>query len=238
MVDDLKKVIHVLKHRYGQEMNMFLLGHSFGGLIAADFVTRPEYQNMIKGLINVDGSHNYPLNDSLTRQKLLSTGLSEVAQNRNVEKWEPVISYCQAHTAGFTFEESQKLQSYASKAEGYIDSVNKIDLVLTVLEHSVTDKLPLTAILFNLLYSENSGFNKEIAHASFSESLYKVTVPVLILWGKYDFTCPSGLGEDFYNRINSADKKMVLSSVSGHDLMLQDEKLFCDEVNAFVGRFR
>ena len=110
----------------------------------------------------------------------------------------------------FSLEESQKLQSYASKAEGYIDSVNKIDLVLTVLKHSVSDKLPLTAIVFNLLYSEDSDFNKEIAHASFSESLYKVTVPVLILWGKYDFTCPSGLGRRFFiPGLNSTDKKMV-----------------------------
>src|SRR5450759_4889762 len=59
MVEDLKKVIQVLKTRYGQNMSLFLVGHSFGGLIAAYFITRPDLQLMIKGLINVDGSHNY-----------------------------------------------------------------------------------------------------------------------------------------------------------------------------------
>ncbi len=91
MVEDLKKVIEVLKFRYGQNLSLFLLGHSFGGLIAADFVTRPGYQNMIKGLINVDGSHNYPLNDTLTRQMLLDEGNYQISQHRNAGKWQPII---------------------------------------------------------------------------------------------------------------------------------------------------
>src|SRR5664279_811311 len=82
MVEDLKKVIEVLKYRYGQDISLFLVGHSFGGLIAADFVTTPGYQQLIKGLINVDGSHNYPLNDTLTREMLLSYGKREISMKR------------------------------------------------------------------------------------------------------------------------------------------------------------
>ena len=238
IVDDLKKVIEVIKYRYGQDISLFILGHSFGGLIVADFVTRPEYQNMIKGLINVDGSHNYPLNDTLTRQMLLSVGANQVLQNKNKSKWEKILSYCNAHTGNFTLEESQQLESYASKAEGYIDSVKKIDIVATVLNHAVTDMAPLTSILVNLLYSEDANFNKELHVSSFSGSLYKVTIPVLVLWGKYDFICPAPLGLDFYNRISSTEKKMVFSDVSGHNFMLQDENLFCDEVKAFVEKYK
>jgi pimeloyl-ACP methyl ester carboxylesterase len=238
MIDDLKKVIEVLKYRYGQSMSLFLLGHSFGGLVAADFITRPEGQSMIKGLINADGSHNYPLNDTLTRQMLLNTGLSEVPKSKKTAKWEKIIQYCLQHTGNFSIEESQQLETYGMKAETYIKSVKKINLVGTVLDHTITDKSPLTSILVNLLYSEDSNFNKELAVSNFSGSLYKVTIPVLCLWGKYDFICPVELGEDFYNKISSADKKMVISPISGHNLILQDEKLFCDEVNAFVLKYR
>ena len=90
MVDDLKKVIKVLKFRYGNDISLFLLGHSFGGMIAADFVTGSGNQDMIRGLINVDGSHNYPLNDTLTRKMLLSVGQYEISQNRNAGKWQPI----------------------------------------------------------------------------------------------------------------------------------------------------
>jgi pimeloyl-ACP methyl ester carboxylesterase len=149
-----------------------------------------------------------------------------------------IISYCNNHTGNFNLEESQQLEKYASEAESYIDSVKQINIPSLIFKYAITDNYPLTAILSNLLYSEDSNLNKELAKAQFSESLYKVTIPVLVLWGKYDFTCPPALGDDFYNRINSMEKRMVISPYSGHNMMLQDEKLFCDEVNAFVQRYK
>ena len=238
MVEDLKKVIGVLKFRYGQDMSLFLLGHSFGGLIEADFVTRSDNQKMINGLIDVDGSHNYPLNDTLTRQKLLTAGRYQISQNKHIEEWNEIIDYCNKHTGNFSFEESMQLEKYATDAESYIDSVKQINLVSIIIKEAIEDKLPLTSILVNLLYSENSDFNKELAKAQFSTSLYKITVPVLLLWGKYDFICPQTLGEDFYNHISSTEKRMVISPVAGHNLFLQDDKLFCDEVYSFVLKYR
>jgi len=234
MVDDLKKVIEVLKYRYGQDMKLFLLGHSFGGLILADFITRPGFQDMINGLIDVDGSHNYPLNDTLTRQKLLTEGQYQVSQKRNISEWQPIINYCLSHTGNFNLEESQQLEQYASDAENYIDSINHINIATQVFRYTIPDKYPLTAILSNLLYSEDSNFNKELAVANLSPALKVVTVPVLVLWGKYDFICPISLGEDFYNRISSADKRMSVSLRSGHNMILQDKKFFCEEVGTFV----
>ncbi len=238
MVEDLKKVIQVLKFRYGKNMSLFLLGHSFGGLIAADFVTSSDYQYMIKGFINVDGSHNYPLNDTLTRQMLLTVGQYQVSQKRHVDKWKPIISYCNIHTGNFNIEESQQLEDYASVAENYIDSIKYVNYFSQVLKYAVTDKYPLTAMLSNLIYLEDSNFNKELAISQFSSSLNKVTIPVLVLWGKYDFICPQALGEDFFNRISSTDKKMVISPRSGHNMILQDKKFFCAEVDAFVLKHR
>ena len=234
MVDDLKKVIEVLKFRYGQDISLFLLGHSFGGLLAADFITRPGYQDMIKGFIDVDGSHNYPLNDTLTRYALLTEGNYQISQKKNVSNWTPIVSYCINHKGNFSLEESQQFETYATQAENYIDSIKHYNVVNLVLKYSIPDKIPLTAVLCNLLYSEDSNFNKELAVTQFSTSLNIVTVPVLVLWGKYDFTCPLALGEDFYNRISSTDKRIAISAKSGHNMIFQDKQLFCNEVDAFV----
>ena len=238
MVDDLKKVIEVLRYRYGKDISLFLLGHSFGGLITAGFITKPGYQDMIKGVINVDGSHNYPLNDTLTRQMLLTEGHYQISHNINVDEWQPIISYCTSHKGNFSLEESQQLEKFSTDAENYIDSVNHISILTEVTKYAIPDKYPLTAILSNLLYSEDSDFNKELAVSNFSSSLNIVTIPVLILWGKYDFTCPLALGKDFYNNINSTDKSIVISPQSGHNMILQDKKFFCNEVSAFVLKYR
>lgn len=234
MVDDLVKVIDVLKERYGSDMKLYLLGHSFGGLLAADFLTSGVNQEMVKGYIDVDGSHNYQLNDTLTREMLLNYGTSQIVQNHNAGKWKPILDYCKNHKGPFDLEESQQLEQYAGDAEKLADSVTQVKIVPLLLKYSISDEYPLTAILSNLLYSEDSDFNKELALTQFSSVLNKITIPVLVLWGKYDFTCPPALGQDFYNYIGSQDKRMIISPVSGHNMIFQDEKFFCDEVDTFV----
>ena len=84
MTDDLKKVLQVLRARYGQDCSLFLIGHSFGGLLTSSFLVSGDNQAMIKGWIFADGSHNYPLNDSLTWQMLVTNGEQQIALNKNI----------------------------------------------------------------------------------------------------------------------------------------------------------
>jgi len=66
MTEDLKQVIQVIQHRY-KEASIFMLGHSFGGLLSSSFITTSDYQSMLKGWIVTGASHNYPLNNVLTK---------------------------------------------------------------------------------------------------------------------------------------------------------------------------
>lgn len=238
MTDDLKKVIQVIKVRYGQSSAVFILGHSFGGLLTSSFITTGNNQFMAKGWIFADGSHNYPLNDTLTRQMLLTVGQEQLSLNKNKAQWEEIVSYCNTHTGNFSFDESGQMEVYATEAENYIDEVTKVNSWAILTNNAVKYKWPLTSMLMNYLYSSEAAFNKDLATTEFSSSLYKVTLPVLILFGKYDFVCPEGLGDDLYNHISSTDKKIVISPISGHNIMLQDEVLFCREVNEFIGLHR
>src|SRR5665647_872155 len=238
MTEGLKKVIQLIKYRYGQGSGIFILGHSFGGLLTASFMTTADNQSLVKGWIFADGSHNYPLNDTLTRKMLFTVGQEQIAKNKNTDKWIPIINYCNAHTGNFTFEESNQLYAYASDAETYFNKVKKINLATLIDYDPVQYGWPVTSILFNLNYSSNASFNRDLAKTEFSSKLGVVTTPTLLLYGKYDFICPGGLEEDIFNRINTRDKKIVISPISGHNIMLQDESFFCKEVNAFIERYK
>ncbi len=238
IIDDVAKVIEVIKKRYGKDIDLFLLSHSFGGLIASGFLTAGDNQSLFKGYINVDGSHNYPLNDTLTKNMLLTIGNQEVANNRHVEEWNEIIDFCNSHPGNFTLYQSHKLEKYASRAEDYIEAVNQIKYFPIVLNNSIIGKYPITSMLVNLLYSESSDLNIEISTKEFSSSLHRITIPSLVLFGKYDFVCPPELGLDFYTRISSREKKMVISQVSGHNLIYQDKELFSREVTGFIEKFR
>ena len=238
MTDDLKKVIQLIKSRYGENSSVFILGHSFGGLLASSFMTTGTNQSMVKGWIFADCSHNYPLNDTLTRQMLLDVGRQQLALNKNTDKWSAIISYCNSHPGNFTLDESDQLANFAQDAETYIDEVNQFDVLTYIKNQAFNDYMTLTSLLFNHLYSENTEFSEDLAKTEFSSTLFKVIQPTLILFGKYDFICPKGLGEDVYNRVSTPDKRIVISPVSGHNIMFQDPKLFCDEVNNFIGNHK
>ncbi len=91
MTEDLGKAIRVIKIRYGAGSEVFLLGHSFGGLLTTAFLSVKSNESMVNGWIFVDGSHNYPLNDSLTRDMLIQVGNTNIAQKQNPAKWEKMV---------------------------------------------------------------------------------------------------------------------------------------------------
>lgn len=238
MTDDLKKVITVLKHRYGKDASVFILGHSFGGLITASFMTTENNQEMVKGWIFNNGSHNFPLNDSLTRLMLLDYGQQQIALNKNVDKWLPIIDYCNQLSGSLTLEQSDKLLSYGADAETYFDQVKEIDFLDLLKEYAVNYDLPITSTLLNMRYWFNAELSSNLLKIEFTSTLHKVTTPTLVLSGKYDFSTPSGLGDDVYNNISTSEKKNSISHRSGHFLWLQDESFFCDEVNEFIKQYK
>ena len=237
MTEDLKKVIQVLKSRYGDNSSFFILGHSFGGLLTASFMTTGNYQSMVKGWLFVDGSHNYPLNDTLTRQRLLQAGLEQIALNKNTDKWKTIVSYCNKHTGNFTRAESDELEDYAGNAEFYFDEVKSVSLS-DFQDKAIKDKWPITSMFLNNLYSSNAEIKNQLAVTEFSSSLYKVTTPTLLLFGKYDFICPKEVGDDVYNRISTTQKCMAISPISGHYMMFQDPSFFCQQVDDFIEQYR
>lgn len=234
MTDDLKKVIRVINERYGQNCSIFILGHSFGGLLTSSFMISGDNQNLVKGWIFADASHNYPLNDTLTRQMLLTTGQHEISLNRNIKHWSGIVAYCNEHPGNFSYDESVQLETYAADAENYISNVVRVDLWSIIRKNAIKYHWPLTSMFVNYRYSSNAAINKDLGKLEFSSSLYKVKTPVLILFGFFDFICPKGLGEDLFNKIGSPDKKMIISPISGHSIMFQDEGLFCSAVDSFI----
>ena len=233
-VDDLRKLIELVKYRYGKDLRIYLVGHSWGGLVTSAFLTQGNNQSMVRGWICVDGSHNYPLNDTLTHNKLLAYGQWQTTLGKNTDQWKEIVQYCTAHNAPFSFDESMQMEDYATTAETLIDSVKQLDMMKLFWHYALSQKSPVTADGMNYLYSSNADLNKEISTVGFSMLLYKVTVPSLLLYGKYDFICPEGLADDILAHIGSSYVKKVISPVSGHNLMFQDGKLFVSEVVDFV----
>ena len=233
--DDLKKVITLLKYRYGSTTKVFLLSHSWGGLVAPAFLTEGTNQQLVSGWINVAGAHNYALNDSLTRAYLLSFGKTQVAQGIHTAEWQKIVDYTESHIPDGGLAISRALNSCASEAEGYIDDIQTesgggIGQLLS------TDKTAFSFFwtLSNAGATYTSPLNNAILQADYSSKLSRINLPLLCITGKYDFTVPKGLADEVMLKTTSVRKKLVILTHSGHICMSSEPIPFYQEVVAFI----
>jgi pimeloyl-ACP methyl ester carboxylesterase len=225
---DLKKVVQLVKLRYGNDKQLYVMGHSWGGFLAPYFLEDGNNQELFRGWIQVDGAHNYYKNDSLTKEMLLYYGKREIAANKNRDKWQAIVDYCNAHAYNESFDVANKLNRYAGNAEGYLDEViNKRGSIANQVLQLGDKNLPITSVVSNVY---NSTFIKKIDRQAYpvpiSENLYKLKLPTLLLWGKYDFVCPQGLIKDIRNNVSSTDITEKIFENSGHSPMTNEETLF------------
>ncbi|MDZ7879665.1 MAG: alpha/beta hydrolase [Saprospiraceae bacterium] len=230
--EDLKKVIILLKSRYGADKKVFLLSHSWGGLIAPAFLTEGSNQGMVQGWINVAGAHNYIKNDSLTRDYLIQYGKEQVAKNINIARWQDIVDYAEAHVPDYTFKTSSGLNLCASTAEGLISDINPGGSITDIFQSKTAFSFFAAASNSGATYF--SGLNDRIMYAEYSSKLSLIKLPLLCITGKYDFTVPRGLADEVMQKAASVKKKLVILPHSGHICMSQEPTTFYEAVIKFV----
>jgi pimeloyl-ACP methyl ester carboxylesterase len=239
MTEDLEKVIQVLKHRYGNDVSVFLLAHSFGGMLTTSFVTKGDNQYLIKGWIYCSASHNYPLNDDFTRIALTNFANQEIALGNHTNEWQEILDYCNSLPSGIlSLEQANKLNSYATDAETYFDHVTPFPMMDLIKANAIKQNYAITSTFLNLKYSQGAAIQEELREYNFTEKLNNVTIPILTLYGKYDFICPPALGVDITNNVSSLNTFSFTLPNSGHIGMYQDQELFVEKVNGFIEQFK
>ena len=233
MINDLEAVVKVLKLRY-QAADVFLYAHSFGGLLASGYLVKDSNQAQLKGWIEIDGAHNYPLSNSSSSKMLMDTALSEINKGHNVPQWQSIFNYCSTHDPVSSFETSSRIESYARDAEDYM-GIKRHNSIISLAEDP-SDEL---VNFYNLYYTTaGNDFLQSLQTANFSDQLYRIKIPSLLLWGQFDFTVPPDVGEDALANLGSAYKKLVMFPNSGHHPMETDTDMVEDEIINFVEIFK
>lgn len=238
MTQDLLKVVQTLKYRYGSETNVFLLAHSFGGMLSTSFLTTENYQELIAGWIYCSASHNYPLNDALTKEALTFYANQEISAGNHTAEWQEIRNYCNNLPSGtLNLDQANQLNSYAFDAETYFEAVKPFSQMELIKAKAVRQHYAIISALLNHKYSQKAPLNSDLRTYDFSEALKQVNIPILTIYGQYDFICPPSLGQDLINNSGSTDTFSFILPNSGHTGMFQDEALFSEKVLEFIGLF-
>jgi pimeloyl-ACP methyl ester carboxylesterase len=232
MINDLEVVVKVLKLRY-DGADIFLCAHSFGGLLSAGYLVKDSNQIAVKGWIDIDGAHDYPLTNTLSRKMLIDTAQSEIDKNHYALEWQSILDYCGGHDPLSSYKVSSQIETYAHRAEYYMGIQQNSSLSLA------EDPFDELANYYNLNYSSTGiDFLESLESISYSDQLYKIKIPTLLLWGQFDFVVPPSVGETAIASLGSAYKKMVLCPHSGHHPMETDTDLVEDEIINFIENFK
>jgi pimeloyl-ACP methyl ester carboxylesterase len=227
---DIKNLLLLLGDKYGSDKNFYLFGHSWGGFLAPYFLVDGDNQDKVKGWIQIGGAHNYHLNDSLTREMLIQYGTIELAAGNNTSDWEEIVNWCNEN--GFEgSENASMLNGFAHRAEGLINDVLEP-------EYSTSfNEIRQNALLSQWSNGIASAI-RQIDNPTYStpntDQLYKIQLPTLLLWGKYDFVCPPSLADDIEEHIGSSDVTKIIYSQSGHSPMYNQFEEFWKDVMDWV----
>lgn len=235
MANDLHAVVNVLKYRY-HNPSIFLYAHSFGGLVAAAYLETGNYQNDLKGWMEIDGAHNYPLTNSESKNALIDTGTAQIALGRHVSEWQEIVNYCKTHNPRKSFDASSQIEVYAHDAEAYMGIVpSTVNNEL----FSPEDPASLLVNYVKIFYTPGgSHFITSLQNLNYSKGMDAIKIPSLLLWGKYDFTVPASVGDDALKHLGSAYKKLIIYPHSGHRPMQGDTEALEDDIISFVEQFK
>lgn len=241
MVEDLHFLVQSLKAHYGGDTQIFMLGHSWGGTLTAAYLLTEDYQHELAAWIEVDGAHDIPLLNQEAISMFQTIGQVEIDKGgENAERWQEIVDFANdVDINNISDEEGGQINAYGFEAEGMLEAVVQPD---------GDPQAGLGYFLFgsptNPLTSAISGgrtaslLNEEVEQTALTDQLDQIEIPVLLLWGKYDFVVPPALGVSAFATVSSQEKELVIFEQSGHSPMVNEPQLFTQKIKDFVEKHR
>jgi proline iminopeptidase len=240
-VQDLDKLITLLENKYGANNSIFLMGHSWGGTLGSAYLLDTERQKRISGWIEVDGAHNFNGTPEVIATLIL-IGEEQIKLGNNNEKWGKITEYAYSVDPLYPSDQDiSKLNSFGFEGEQLLQE----DDVIGIENESKVARGQLAYAFFsshNLvmatsnLYSTNLTMFQEIKNLDYTPLLHQITIPSLLLWGRYDLVVPAFLGQQAFDAIGSTNKRYVEFLYSGHSPMINQTTEFVNEVISFVNK--
>ena len=233
LAKDLESLIATLQHQYGEDIGIFLLGHSWGGGLASIYLSNNPETSYIKGWINVDGVHNFADFDRMVLdnyRKKLPDILSQTSQQF---EWEQIDNFIATVDSNFiSDEESGQMNQYAYLAEFYM----QLDQIINPSQATGTFKYIFFSNHNYLTATSNAVISNgpvwtSVRNRDYTEMLSEIEYPALFLWGEYDFVVPPRMGEELLAAYGSAYKSMITFDRSAHSPMVTQPN---EVVNAIV----
>lgn len=232
MAEDVDVLTKVLKKRYGADINLFILGHSLGGMISATSLVNHD-QDQYKGWINVDGLMDAPSVSIARRGLIIDIAKAKGSQDSRLQSdW-------------------KELEEDATKTNNYDEVLRLAARTITLLkkddiidQHTSRSKIYQALVVNNPInWLTANFFNKPASQAiamklSLVDKIQEINLPSLWIYGSYDVSVPPSNGQAAFSKISNQDKQFYLFNESIHHPHDTEPDLFTEVVTEFIERYR
>lgn len=237
MSSDLSAITSVLQNKYGSERSLFLMGHSWGGLLSGNTLLDQEFRDKYNGWINVAGLLNTNLASSYRQELIIEVADTIGPLSDQSQEWLELKNEVSLLDPNIQDDYSKILKS-SGKA------------IKLLLQHGEVDQSISNLTLYRALIENNPihwqvshFFNKPVQAAldknyTMEESANVIDLPTLFIYGKYDFSVPPDIGREILQILGTDNKSIEIFDNSIHHPYDSEPDKFSEILISFIEEHR
>ena len=237
-IEDTEKIVQLIQHKYPGR-KLFMLGHSWGGQLAAGYLGRDNHADNFKGWIDLDGSLYGDLESQMMKDWILERVPAEMAKpGADLAYWQYIIDYYDANPAPGNYSAVEPYY-YVSALKG-----DAYDWDAVQAENPTPYKDLIFKSMFSLSFYSDAFYSKETMKLwddlNYTPELTNITIPSLMLWGADDGVVPAVLADYVYDNLGTvpSEKKVVKIPECAHGPQHEQPEIFFQEISAFVETYK
>jgi pimeloyl-ACP methyl ester carboxylesterase len=242
-VEDLEQLVQLIQHHYGKDIQVFLMGLSWGGYLGYAYLSKADNQSNIAGFINVVGPHNLLSMTSFSKQRLIESAQYQLnTSSDKVTEWQNILDWCIQKDTILNKEDFLAINDLAIEAELLlVDSLsmemNSADLS-TQLNFIFSSPFSASQLSTNQNTIAESQLLNRALEEDLDAFLPNITIPVTIMGGAFDYVVPIETLTEQYELLGSTEKELTLFRKSGHSIISNETSQLVGQSKAFINKHR
>ena len=232
-IEDLSKLVELIDFKY-QPQALFLLGHSWGGVMTGGYLGRGTNQNLFNGWIDLDGSIEESSEAQARKQWILDRVPEAMAESDDKEYWQFVLDWYEENPNPVDSDAEQYW--FAGNLGGYAYDWQKTQEENPIPYLELVFSSPFTFAFYWTQYADSSW----VDGYDVTEEVSSIQIPALMLWGKEDGVVPTAVAQFTYDLLGTdpGQKHIVLIEESAHSPHYDTPAEFYAAVTDFVEMYR
>lgn len=235
-VEDIDKIIELLRHQYNEDISIFILGHSWGATLALEYLLNGQYKTEVAGCIQSNGSHSIPLASTKGQEMILEYAKTQIELDNSVATWTEIKNIVEPLDPTQFFERIQIVeQGYKTLKPLLIDDI--VNKVTAKMENQLVNISNTFITSHNTLLNNNIPFYEKLMVYDITEDLIDIETPIGFYWGRHDLAIASSIAKDIFDGVGSENKELVYFERSHHAPMMHENDLYQEKMIEFIAKY-